>query len=290
MTPENQAAARERVKRYSLDEGYVETKGVSYPEMREDEHGEYVRFDDYAALLQQPVTSERCGECAECHHSKGVDKNGICNARFFAGGEYLPCLCTCTFPATEAQNESELRRNPRVNALLVALRSIRDKAITLGGAKDDAARAIEHYITSKCVYPATGARRGQPFKEFLAEQMKDPEFHAAYEQISAEEDAKFAAPGAGGGEQRDSECFCGTELEAGLCPNGHDPVERSDEVVDEVQRRMDAVVEAAVEWHQSGREGDNSWFDKSEALSAAINSLLELRDTSPAPVAEGKPQ
>jgi hypothetical protein len=58
--------------------------------------------------------------------------------------------------------------------------------------------------------------------------------------------------------------------------------EAEDDLVDEVQRRMDQVVEAAVEWHQSGREGDNSWFDKSEALSAAIESLLELR-TAPAP-------
>jgi hypothetical protein len=26
---------------------------------------------------------------------------------------------------------------------------------------------------------------------------------------------------------RETECFCGTVLEAGLCPNGHDPVTRS---------------------------------------------------------------
>lgn len=45
---------------------------------------------------------------------------------------------------------------------------------------------------------------------------------------------------------------------------------------DETQRRMDIVVESAVEWHQAGRQGVG-WFDKAEALSAAINSLLELR-------------
>ena len=40
----------------------------------------------------------------------------------------------------------------------------------------------------KCVFPATGTPLGQPFKDVLAEQMKDPEFAAAYEEISAEED------------------------------------------------------------------------------------------------------
>lgn len=79
------------------------------------------------------------------------------------------------------------------------------------------------------------------------------------------------------GPSEDAEqCFCGTELEAGLCPNGHDPV-RKEELVDEVQHRMDQVVEAAVEWHQAGREC-TEWFDKAEALGAAIDSLLELRD------------
>lgn len=41
---------------------------------------------------------------------------------------------------------------------------------------------------------------------------------------------------------------------------------------------MDAVVEAAVAWHQSGQEGDNTWFDKAEILGAAIDSLIELRE------------
>lgn len=54
-------------------------------------------------------------------------------------------------------------------------------------------------------------------------------------------------------------------------------VERSDELVDEVQHRMDQVVEAAVEWHQAGQEGGD-WFEAGEKLGSAINSLLELRD------------
>lgn len=54
------------------------------------------------------------------------------------------------------------------------------------------------------------------------------------------------------------------------------PVEQADELVDEVQRRMDQVVEAAVEWHQAGREGAE-WFEAAEKLGAAIDSLLELR-------------
>lgn len=74
-----------------------------------------------------------------------------------------------------------------------------------------------------------------------------------------------------------SECFCGTDLEAGICPNGHDPTQKND-LVDEVQCRTDQVVEAAVEWHQAGREG-GEWMDRAEALSAAIDQLLALRET-----------
>ena len=56
------------------------------------------------------------------------------------------------------------------------------------------------------------------------------------------------------------------------------PVEQPDVLVDEVQHRMDQVVEAAVEWHQAGREG-GEWMEKADALSDAIDSLLELRDS-----------
>lgn len=78
-----------------------------------------------------------------------------------------------------------------------------------------------------------------------------------------------------------TECFCGTELEAGICPNGHDPITAPpNALVDEVQHRMDQVVDAAVEWHQAGREG-GEWFDAAEKLGAAIDSLLELRVSMP---------
>lgn len=46
------------------------------------------------------------------------------------------------------------------------------------------------------------------------------------------------------------------------------------EIYDEVQRRIDAVVDAAVEWHQSGDE----WVVPADKLSDAIDSLLELRE------------
>lgn len=48
-----------------------------------------------------------------------------------------------------------------------------------------------------------------------------------------------------------------------------------DEIVNEVQRRMDAVVDAAVEWHQD--EGEE-WSQKAEILGDAIDALLELRE------------
>ncbi len=50
-----------------------------------------------------------------------------------------------------------------------------------------------------------------------------------------------------------------------------------DELVDEVQRRMDAVVNAAVEWHQD--EGEE-WSQKAEILGDAIEALLELREAA----------
>lgn len=62
----------------------------------------------------------------------------------------------------------------------------------------------------------------------------------------------------------------------------------SDSLVDEVQRRMDAVVDAAVEWHQAGREGAE-WFDKAEILSTAIDCLLELRSDPTTQAGSGFP-
>lgn len=49
-----------------------------------------------------------------------------------------------------------------------------------------------------------------------------------------------------------------------------------DKLVDEVQHRMDQVVDAAVEWHQDGREG-GEWMEAADKLANAIDSLLELR-------------
>jgi len=44
-----------------------------------------------------------------------------------------------------------------------------------------------------------------------------------------------------------------------------------DEVYDEVQRRVDAVVDAAIKWRQS----DDVWDD---SLERAVDALLELRE------------
>lgn len=59
-------------------------------------------------------------------------------------------------------------------------------------------------------------------------------------------------------------------------------------LVGEVQHRMDQVVEAAVEWHQVGREG-GEWFEAAEKLGAAIESLLELRDKPTVPLLPNAP-
>lgn len=51
------------------------------------------------------------------------------------------------------------------------------------------------------------------------------------------------------------------------------------EVITEVERLKDAVVDAAVEWHESGREGaSHEWFDNSDALSKALDDLISFRD------------
>lgn len=77
-------------------------------------------------------------------------------------------------------------------------------------------------------------------------------------------------------EHEDVDCKCFWEqCEAWAKQDATTPAP-SNELLDEVQHRMDQVVESAVEWHQAGREGDE-WFDKAEALGAAIESLLELR-------------
>lgn len=55
------------------------------------------------------------------------------------------------------------------------------------------------------------------------------------------------------------------------------------QLVLETERRMSAVVDAAVEWHQSGQEGDGTWFDKAGVLEDAINALLELREQPSTP-------
>lgn len=88
--------------------------------------------------------------CGKCHHDKGVDKHGVRNARFFAGGEYLPCLCKCDHLVTGVPS-TRLRRDPRVNDLLVALRSVRDKAETLEACKETARFAIETYVDARAV-------------------------------------------------------------------------------------------------------------------------------------------
>ena len=43
--------------------------------------------------------------------------------------------------------------------------------------------------------------------------------------------------------------------------------------VDETERRMEAVVDAAVAWHQS----DDDWQETADTLGTAIDHLLELR-------------
>lgn len=72
------------------------------------------------------------------------------------------------------------------------------------------------------------------------------------------------------------------QVTAIISRNLHTAAVPEDELVNEVQCRMDQVVEAAVEWHQAGREGAE-WFEAAEKLEATINLLLELRSVPAAP-------
>lgn len=56
-----------------------------------------------------------------------------------------------------------------------------------------------------------------------------------------------------------------------------------EQLIDEVQHRMDQVVEAAVDWHQSD---DDNWMDNADRLGSRIDSLLELRSAPVDAVAE----
>lgn len=57
-----------------------------------------------------------------------------------------------------------------------------------------------------------------------------------------------------------------------------DTLQQQDALVDEVRRRMDVVVDAAVEWYNAGREGKEWGLNEAEVLDNAIESLLELRE------------
>jgi hypothetical protein len=82
---------------------------------------------------------------------------------------------------------------------------------------------------------------------------------------------------------QETECFCGSDLEAGLCPNGHDPITLRQRMGIEIDRHADAVVEAAVAWHESGQEGGDGWFEAGERLTRTIESLTSIRSASEMP-------
>jgi len=106
-----------------------------------------------------PADERRCDyrnkECAAYGQTVGnrwICNNHICEQlqRCWLGGT----AATTSSPAAQP----ELRRIPRVNALLVALRRIRDKSDSHGNAKEIALRAIEDYIESSA---AAGLREGE---------------------------------------------------------------------------------------------------------------------------------
>ncbi len=87
----------------------------------------------------------------------------------------------------------------------------------------------------------------------------------------------------------DEPCECGAKTVADHKPDCNEKPdwEADEDQLDSRATRCEAVVEAAVAWHQSGQEGDNTWIDKAEALGQAIDRLLEMRT---APTNGTKPQ
>lgn len=77
----------------------------------------------------------------------------------------------------------------------------------------------------------------------------------------------------------DEPCECGAKTIADHAPDCDEkPTWKGEEhEVDCRAVRADAVIEAAIAWHQSGQEGDNTWADKGEVLGQAIDSLLKLQ-------------
>lgn len=73
-------------------------------------------------------------------------------------------------------------------------------------------------------------------------------------------------------------CDCGAKTVADHKLDCEEKPDWEQEGIDCRARRFDAVVDAAVEWHQSGREDDGTWLDKAGVLEDAINALLELRE------------
>lgn len=105
--------------------------------------------DDRAARLQQP-TSERCGECVECHHSS-LNSSGTCIESVLSGdGLHVEiCGCKCVFPATGAGDEAQRDRDLLARAIAKAAMTagITDGNQPLSGPQllmlcDDLARAV----------------------------------------------------------------------------------------------------------------------------------------------------
>lgn len=202
------------------------------PEQTEDEHHALAdaRWTKaaYEFLLQQPATSERCGECG--HNNFRADL-GYCIAtvKIDNYGAEKDCGCKCVVPATATPKQPLPTEfvciDPPVGL---------DVLDYLNGVRGEIDSDVVLAHLNLCAQCAETARGLKEIDKVI--------------RGGAGEDAKQA---------------------------------------DECQRRMDAVVEAAVAWHQSGREG-NMWLDKAEELSAAINSLLELRD-APAATTTAEP-
>lgn len=100
-----------------------------------------------------PIPEQEPGICWKCGHGERFSDNEGGNCEKIVDEESNFCGCVCAFAATTPSTHfssavpvEELRANPRVNALLIALLKVRDKVPTLEAARTIATIAIEEYV------------------------------------------------------------------------------------------------------------------------------------------------
>lgn len=225
------------------------------------------------------VEEERCEVewdklvCVKCGHGKDRFDGIVCRNWMPISFGRVFCGCKCVFPSVSSQEASDLVCQQATKGLWEGYCK---KPLGHDGfcSPNPATRADSHRVeigTAPEVREAGGMiSRSEVVKEcerFL-DQLKG--------RVDERADGAFVAL------TRLTRNIRSLPTEAAAGSSGS----AEDTPVDEVQRRMDAVVDAAVKWRQ-GDVADN-WEAEADALEEAVDSLLELRTAPPADSVGGK--